>query len=67
MSSLSNLSDPKKRASFAKDIVYEIKEMESPVKVKSSECNKKALLKTAKKAKSIPFDYDHLIVSEKKK
>jgi hypothetical protein len=64
VSSLSNLSDPKKRASFAKDIVYEIKEMESPAAVKSNECSKKALLKTAKKAKNLPFDYNHLIVKE---
>ncbi|MBF0194048.1 MAG: hypothetical protein HQL71_05795 [Magnetococcales bacterium] len=66
MSSLANLSDPKKMASFAKDIVYEIKEMESPISVKSEECSKKALLKTAKKASTLSFDYNHLIVNQKK-
>ncbi|MBF0445696.1 MAG: hypothetical protein HQL68_08900 [Magnetococcales bacterium] len=64
MSSLANLSDPKKRSSFAKDIVFEIKEMEPPIAVKSVECSKKALLKIAKKADNLPFDYNNLIIKE---
>ena len=63
MSSLANLSDPKKRASFAKDVAYEVAQMESPVTVKPGECTKQALLQAAEGAANLSFDYSHLIVT----
>jgi hypothetical protein len=64
VSSLTNLSDPKKRASFAQDVAYEVAQMESPVTVKTGECSKAALLKAAETAKDLKFDYGHLFVTD---
>ncbi|MBF0358593.1 MAG: hypothetical protein HQL70_08280 [Magnetococcales bacterium] len=61
MSSLANLQDPKKRASFAQDVVYEVDQMESPVTVSKGECSKEDLSKTAKSAETLTFDYSRLI------
>lgn len=64
MSSLATLSDPGKRDLFAQDVVYEVKEMESPATVNSGECSKAALLESANAAAALPFDYEKLIVPD---